>query len=194
MTRKPLPKAIRQPRADLHAIAAPLSAIDEEAPPRHSTAPRSIVQPKLVANEQPAAAPAPADPRAARRRALAYKIVERHKMFAAIGGLFPLPIVNVASVSAIILRMVRELSRLYQVPFEREQTRAMVISLMGGTVPTGLAATTASTLSFVVPGSTLVGLGVSAISAAALTRGIGLVFVDSFESRAISASGAESRT
>ena len=115
-------------------------------------------------------------------------------MFAAIGGLFPLPIVNVASVSAIILRMVRELSRLYQVPFEREQTRAMVISLMGGTVPTGLAATTASTLSFVVPGSTLVGLGVSAISAAALTRGIGLVFVDSFESRAISASGAESRT
>ena len=37
---------------------------------------------------------------------------------------------------------------------------------------------------WIVPGGLLVGLGVSAISAAALTRGIGLVFVDSFESGA----------
>jgi hypothetical protein len=52
---------------------------------------------------------------------------------------------------------------------------------MGGAVPTGLGAATASTLAFVVPGGAFVGLGVSAVTAAALTRGIGLVFIESFE-------------
>jgi hypothetical protein len=33
----------------------------------------------------------------------------------------------------------------------------------------------------VVPGGALVGLGVSALAAGALTRGIGMVFVESFE-------------
>jgi hypothetical protein len=51
-------------------------------------------------------------------------------------------------------------------------------------VPTGLGAATASTLTFVVPGGALVGLGVSAVAAGALTRGIGMVFIESFEAGA----------
>jgi hypothetical protein len=46
---------------------------------------------------------------------------------------------------------------------------------------------------FAVPGSALVGLAVSAITAGALTRGIGLVFVDHFESEATWPGAAEAK-
>ncbi len=120
---------------------------------------------------------------AEQRREFARRVVARYTKFAAVGGLVPIPVASIAGVTAINVRMVQQLSGLYQVPFQHERTRSMIISLMGGTVPTGLGAAAASTLLF-VPGGALVGLGVSAASAAAMTRGIGRVFVESFESAA----------
>jgi uncharacterized protein (DUF697 family) len=206
MTRKQLPKAITRTREDLRDIAAGPVA-DEAAP-----APQSVLPHDAVAAEPaPAPVPAPAvsaqpiarvllpatsiraEPYAVRRRSLARKIVERHKTYAAVGGLLPLPIVNIASVTAIILRMVKQLSDLYAVPFARDRTRSIVIGLMGGAVPTGLGAATTSTLAFVIPGPGFVGLVVSAITAGALTRGIGLVFVEHFESEAMSLRLAETK-
>jgi len=186
MTRKQLPKAIRRSDDELRALAA--RAADEEAP-RPQAALRSDAAAvaaaafaRPVANDQLPMVSIYVDRYAARRRARARSIVERHKTFAAVGGLFPLPIVNVAGVSAIILRMVKQLSDLYGVPFERDWTRSLIVGLVGGAAPTGLGTATASTLAFVIPGHALVGLGVSAISAVALTRGIGRVFLDHFES------------
>jgi uncharacterized protein (DUF697 family) len=186
VTRKQLPKAIRRSDDELRALAA--RAADEEAP-RPQAALRSDAAAaaaaafaRPVANDQLPTVSIYVDRYAARRRARARSIVERHKTFAAVGGLFPLPIVNVAGVSAIILRMVKQLSDLYGVPFERDWTRSLIVGLVGGAAPTGLGTATASTLAFVIPGHALVGLGVSAISAGALTRGIGLVFLDHFES------------
>ena len=72
--------------------------------------------------------------------------MERHKFYAGLGGLFPMPAVNVAGVTAVILRMVKLLSDLYEVPFERDKTRSVVIGIMGGAAPTGLGAVTSSTL------------------------------------------------
>ena len=95
-----------------------------------------------------------------------------------------MPIVNVASITAIIVRMVRVLSNLYGVPFERDRARAVVVALAGGTLPTGFAAVTASTLYYVVPGAALIGLAVSSVTAVACTRNIGRIFVDHFESGA----------
>ena len=128
--------------------------------------------------------PAPGDPRTARRRAIAQKIVERHRNYAAMGGLLPLPIVNIAGVTAINLRMVRQLCALYGVPFRRDRARSMIVGLIGGAVPTGFGAATASTLALLVPASALFGLAVSAVTAGALTRGIGLVFIEHFEAGA----------
>ncbi len=142
--------------------------------------------PKRGAKELGASDTAPrkpdTDPLAAKRLALANKIVDRHRLYAAGGGLLPLPVVSIAGVTAIILRMVKQLSQLYGVPFERDRTRSLVVSIIGGAVPTGLGAATTSTLAWIVPGGLLLGLAVSAIAAGALTRGIGLVFVESFES------------
>ena len=193
MTRKQLPKAIRKTSHELRAIAGG-PAHDEEAPAPQSALPHDAVKAgsAAAASAPPAeksllpAAPNSAERWAAGRRSAARKIVERHRTYAAVGGLFPLPVVNIAGVTAINMRMVKQLSDLYGVPFERDRTRSMIIGLMGGAVPTGLGAATASTLVFVVPGSALFGLAVSAISAGALTRGIGLVFLEHFENESMS--------
>jgi uncharacterized protein (DUF697 family) len=196
MKRKQLPKAIMRSDDELRAIAAHAAA-DEEAPasqpasPTGAFATEAAAFARPVANDQFPMVSIYIDRYAARRRALARRIVERHKTYAAIGGLSPLPILNVAGVTAIIMRMVKQLSGLYEVPFERDRTRSLIVSLIGGAVPTGLGTATASTLAFVLPGHALVGLGVSAIAAGALTRGIGLVFLDHFESTSMPLGAAE---
>jgi uncharacterized protein (DUF697 family) len=118
---------------------------------------------------------------AAKRRGFARKIIERHRTYAAVGGLLPLAVVNIASVTAVNLRMVRQLSELYQVPFQRDRARAAIVSLIGGAAPSGFGLATSSTLMWIVPGGVLVGLGISALAAGALTRAIGQVFVEGFE-------------
>src|SRR5258708_19166196 len=80
--------------------------------------------------------------------------------------------------------MVKVLSDLYAVPFERDRARAIVIGMMGGAMPTGLAAVTTSTLVYIIPGSALIGLAVSSIAAVALPRGIRRTFLEHLESGA----------
>jgi len=208
MTRKPLPKAIRRPVASLRDLAADFAKDEQGRVPRSPTS-FDAVEPEPAASDSPlrhaavsqaqetpasasnakksdAAAAAsmksPTDPLAAKRRLLANKIVDRHRLYAAGGGLVPLPVASIAGVTAIVLRMVKQLSRLYGVPFERDRTRSLVVSIIGGAVPTGLGVATTSTLAWIIPGGLLFGLAVSAVTAGALTRGIGLVFVESFES------------
>lgn len=136
-----------------------------------------------VPAEPPRAAvmPARTEVHSESRLSQAHAIVERHATYSAAGGLIPLPIANVASVTAIIVRMVKMLSRLYDVPFERDRTRAMVVGMVGGAMPTGLAAVASSTLQYLVPASGIIGLAVSSVAAVGSTRSIGLVFIEHFE-------------
>jgi uncharacterized protein (DUF697 family) len=185
MTRKPLPKVI-PPRAagNLRSIAASVT-VDEKAP--HDSYESEPAAPDFAgpaANDQFAEASIYPSWLAAKRCALARKIVARHKNYAALGGLVPLPVVNIASVTAINLRMVKQLSELYGVPFQHDRTRALIVGLIGGAVPTGVGAAACSTLMWIVPGGLLLGLGASAVTAGALTRGIGSVFIEHFEGTA----------
>lgn len=189
MTRKPLPKAITRPLADIRPFSP---AVAEDEPADRGPAPFDNIaaEPALavssapIANDVTGGAPKLTSALAAKRRALANKIVDRHRTYAAMGGLVPLPVANIGAVAAINLRMVKQLSKLYQVPFQRERTRSLLVSLIGGAVPTGVGTATSTTLMWIMPGGLLVGLGAAAITARALTRGIGLVFIESFESGA----------
>jgi uncharacterized protein (DUF697 family) len=116
-----------------------------------------------------------------RRRLQAVAIVERHANLSAIGGVVPLPFVTMAAVTAIVVRMARSLSKLYGVPFERNRARAIVIGLLGGVMPTGVATIATSALIYAVPGYNLLGLAVSAVTASAYTRAIGQMFIEHFE-------------
>jgi len=203
MSRKPLPKAITRSLEDVHALAGaaangepraslyavPFDAVEAEPEPAPARpVPRSQgpeeVSFSTMAKPRPEAT-ADEIAMARRRYALARQIVDRHKTYAALSGLSPIPIANVAGVAAMILRMVKQLSEIYQVSFDRDRTRAVILGILGGAVPMGLGATTATTLAFVMPAGALVGLGVCAMSAGAVTRGIGLVFIDSFENGVI---------
>jgi uncharacterized protein (DUF697 family) len=207
VARKTLPKAIQPPTGDTHDTSAVRSAGErQESPPSSLESSKGSTNQPLPPEPGDAsaggeAAPAsqasapPADTPtseaavagetdADRRRSLAKAIVERHAAYAAVGGIIPVPIANVASITAVIVRMVKVLSGLYGVPFQRDRARAMVIGLMGGTVPTGLAAVTTSTLVTLIPVSSLIGLAVSSVTAIACTRSIGRIFIEHFESGA----------
>jgi uncharacterized protein (DUF697 family) len=207
MNRKKLPRAIIRPQdempQDLLGLGAtePVfgfvhspggqgasvsSAGQASRPPDNviSISPAGAASSARVEDFLPAAKSPAADVETARRRRTALAIVDRHATYSAMGGFIALPVLNVASVTAIVVRMVKVLSKHYGVPFERDRARAIVIGLVGGSVPTGLGAVTASTLFFIMPASALAGLAVSAISAAGCTRGIGRVFVEHFESGA----------
>ena len=160
---------------DAASKAESVSATREAAPP----VPQVPLTPPSATSASTTSAAAEVD--ATQRRSLAKAIVERHAAYAAVGGIIPVPIVNVAGVTAVIVRMVKVLSGLYGVPFERDRARAVVIGLMGGTVPTGFAAVTTSTLVSLVPISNLIGLAVSSVTAIACTRSIGRIFVEHFE-------------
>jgi uncharacterized protein (DUF697 family) len=167
----------------LSRLAAEMSAAPESDPAQDA------IEARPAPPVSGTAAPSPATSTSAgldlaKRRAQARAIVERHAIYSAVGGILPLPIVSVAGITAIIVRMVKMLSNLYGVPFERDRARAIVAGLVGGATPTGFAVVTTSTLFFVVPSGALIGTVVSAVSAVACTRSIGRVFIEHFESGA----------
>jgi uncharacterized protein (DUF697 family) len=214
MTRKQLPKAINRPADNVHAFSAAIvtdevapepaprpaptfNRIEDElavssVPIANDAAPAAKASTGVRSSPSPAAKPDASSgissdlpPHlAAKRRMIARRIVERHRTYAAVGGLVPVPVANIASVTAINLRMVQQLSALYQVPFQRDRARAAIVSLIGGAAPSGFGMATSSALMWIIPGGMFVGLGVSALSAGALTRAIGQVFAESFENGA----------
>lgn len=130
---------------------------------------------------EPAAQP---DPDAARRRARALRIVDRYAAYSAVGGIVPLPLVNVASITGLTVRMVKVLSDHYGAPFEKDRARAIVVGFVAGVMPSGLGSIASSTLTYLMPHAALAGLAVSSVTAAACTRSIGHIFVEHFENGA----------
>jgi uncharacterized protein (DUF697 family) len=195
MSKRKLPGAIRRPSAD-EASAATHPAVQYEAPvpapdaskgraPSHGSGRAiDVIEPAPKAASHAAApdAAAPTGLDAEKRRSQAVASVERHAAGSAFGGIIPLPIANLASVTALNVHMVKRLSNLYGVPYERDRARAMVIALLGGIMPSGLGMITASTLGVIIPASGLIGLAVSSVSALACTRRIGHTLIEHFES------------
>lgn len=206
VSKKALPKAIRRMTDDTPEVIVVPGANGQHEPPVPVASPTERSNDRIAANPaqasdvvcavpvQATSSPTPtalvrpasmgAAVDATGRRSQALKIVERHAVYAAVGGIIPVPIANVAGVTAIIVRMVKVLSDLYGTPFERDRARAIVVGFMGGAMPTGLGAVTTSTLGYIVPGSGLLGLAVSSVTAVACTRSIGRIFVEHFESGA----------
>jgi len=203
MNKKKLPRAIMRTRDDIRADAF---ASDPSQPPgepptepgklRDASAVRRVsehadnVVEMKPGSEAPSAhsddgSTLPAPPSvtidAGRRRSTALATVDRYAACSAIGGLIPLPLANFAGVTTVIVRMVRVLSDHYGVPFERDRARAIVVALVGGAMPTGVATLTMSALMYILPPSALVGLAASAITATTFTRSVGKIFVEHFE-------------
>ena len=135
MNKKRLPKAVTKTADEMRKAGADEAASKTEA---------VSLAPRLTDAKQ--------------RQAEANAIVERYANFSALGGVIPVPLINVAGVTVIILRMVKKLCRLYGVPYEQGRARALVVGVAGGAVPTTASAVTTSTLVYFIPGVNLLGL------------------------------------
>ncbi len=202
MSRRQLPKVImRVSDDDMSGAPVGLGAPDVQSVPPTETSPAHVIaafgrdsdpvtsgaetapEAASASSTLPQAASMP-DPATARRRARALRIVDRYVVYSAVGGIVPLPLVNVASITGLIVRMVKVLSDHYGVAFEKDRARAIVVGFVAGAMPSGLGSVASSTLTYLMPHSALAGLAVSSVTAAACTRSIGRIFVEHFENGA----------
>jgi uncharacterized protein (DUF697 family) len=194
MNKKKLPKAVLLTADDLREAGAKqrqarpaewddARATDAAAPSASSNVIEMTPKPDNDQTALPQLSPQAAT-EAARRRRKAVAIVERHANMSVVGGVLPVPILNAAAITAILVRMVRQLSNLYGVPFQRNRAHALVIGLMGGVMPTGLASAASSALVYVMPGANVIGLVVSSVTAGTCARSLGRLFIYHFESGA----------
>src|SRR4051794_3649423 len=109
MNKKKFPKAVFRTADEMRA-AAP-------------SAPPELASPDNVIEMMPKSEAPAADNAATLRRRKAVAIVERYANYSAIGGAIPIPLANAAAITALLVRMVKSLSELYAVPFERNRTR-----------------------------------------------------------------------
>jgi uncharacterized protein (DUF697 family) len=122
--------------------------------------------------------PAPED---RRRRAL--DLVDRAVRWSFGAGLIPLPVWDLAATTAIQLKMLSDLSDLYEVPFSDNRGKAILGALAGGMLPAKLGWGSLRSLLKAIPvvGS-VVGFATMPAAAAAATFALGRLFVEHFES------------
>ena len=195
MNKKKLPKAVLRTADQMREAAAergqdaphPVDLNETPAPrpavmrPADRAANGNVIE--MMPKADAAEAPQPADNGAAAlRKRMAVATVERYANWAAVGGALPVPIANATAVTALMVRMIQSLSKLYGVPFEKNRTRAAVVGLMAGMLPTGLATVAASAVTYFVPGYGLLGLAASSVTSSAYTRHIGRLYIEQFES------------
>lgn len=112
----------------------------------------------------------------------ARRIVNRHMWFTMGVGLLPFPLVDIAGISALQLRMLHVLAQHYDIPFSRDIGKEIISSLLGSIVPGSLTVTLGSAVKMVPVVGQLVGSLSMPIFAGAATYAIGKVFIQHFES------------
>lgn len=115
------------------------------------------------------------------RRVQAEAIIERHAGYSAVGGLLPVAFLDTLGVVTANLSMVRSLADLYDTEFQADRTRAVVLSVLGGLLPTGLGAAATAALTRVVPGAGIFGMAAASATALALTKALGHSYLTHFE-------------
>jgi uncharacterized protein (DUF697 family) len=97
-------------------------------------------------------------------------------------GLVPIPMVDFLGITGVQLNMVRKMADFYDIPFSKDMTKNLIISLIGGAIPVSAAYPFASSIKFIP----LIGQSLGAVSmpiiAGASTYAVGKVFYRHFAS------------
>lgn len=109
--------------------------------------------------------------------------IKTYSMYSAGAGLIPMPWVDFAAITAIQVKMLKDVAGIYGVPFDADRVRSIVAALIGGMVGTNLGYGLGRTVLKSVPlvGTFLGGLSVSAMGGA-VTWAVGRVFMQHFAS------------
>jgi uncharacterized protein (DUF697 family) len=117
------------------------------------------------------------------REAQAEAIVKRYAAYSAVGGLMPGPLLDMAAVTVLELKMLSEMAKVYGVPFSHDRGKAILSALLGGTGAAGFAYGFGGRLLAAVP---LVGPAIMLMSGPlfgyAATWAVGRVFIQHFAS------------
>ncbi|WMP19404.1 YcjF family protein [Thiothrix lacustris] len=107
--------------------------------------------------------------------------VKNHIIASITLGLVPVPLFDLAALTAVQMNMLRSLSGHYGVPFDDSDTKSLVTALVGGSLPV-LGVLGLSSFAKLIPGvGSLLGSASLSISAGAVTYAVGQVFIMHFE-------------
>lgn len=110
-------------------------------------------------------------------------VIHRNVLWSLGAGLLPIPVLDVAVVTAVELKMLKELSAIYQVEFSHKIAQKIIYSLLVSAGAVGVGCLVGSSLSKFIPlvGTTL-GVVSGPVLIGAFTHGLGRVFLMHFES------------
>jgi len=115
----------------------------------------------------------------------AKKIVGRYAKWTAGAGLIPVPLLDIATISGLQIKMLADLAKLYGLPFGKERARVLVSGLLGSVLPSTLASGSFAAAGTVIKTIPVIGtvVGAAALPAFAYgaTKAIGAVFTAHFE-------------
>lgn len=116
-------------------------------------------------------------------RSVANQIINRHAAYGAIGGLLPLPVLDLAVIVGVQVKMISELADVYGVSFSENAVKGYIAALIGGSLPmTGFSGAVGSAVKSIPAVGTLIGMFVVPGVAAASTWAVGKVFAWHFAS------------
>jgi uncharacterized protein (DUF697 family) len=116
------------------------------------------------------------------KEAVAEEIVHSYLGWSAGAGFIPIPLVDVAAIATVELKMLDSLAKLYDVPFKRDAAKSIIGALAGGFGTGALAPLAASLVKIIPIVGPLAGALTEPAVAAAATYALGRVFIQHFES------------
>lgn len=109
------------------------------------------------------------------------EIIKKHALRSAGVGVVPIPIVDLIGASVVSRAMVKELSKLYEIPFDEVRVNSLIRKLIWEVGGVAVGGTVLGSLGKLVPGiGSLLGMTASSLTFGAITYAIGGVFSEHF--------------
>lgn len=112
----------------------------------------------------------------------AEKVVKTYMYWSMGAGLIPIPLLDIAAVSGVQLKMLSEISKIYEIKFSENAGKTIIASLLGGVTAGTLTRSSFTSLVKSIPIIGILGSLSMPIYSGAATWAIGKVFIQHFAS------------
>jgi uncharacterized protein (DUF697 family) len=112
----------------------------------------------------------------------ARRIVKKYMLGALAVGIVPVPLLDIAALTGIQVKMLHNLSKLYDVEFSENLSKPLIASLLGGTIPSSFSANLVWILKNTTLYGKIMGIVSTSLFGGASTYAVGRVFIQHFES------------
>jgi uncharacterized protein (DUF697 family) len=112
----------------------------------------------------------------------ASSVMNKNILWAMGAGCIPLPLVDIAAVSGVQIKMLNELSGLYGVEFKSNRVKSIIAALVGGLTADTIARSTFNSWIKSIPILGFIGQVAMPVYSGATTYAVGKVFIQHFES------------